>query len=359
MTASLFNFRQTGGTTESSAAHYGLFGDGSDGDATIAVDTNILPDVYYNNLTIDPGVLVRNHASSGITRGPSYRIFVKDTLTIKAGARISANGQDGENSTGNAAVPPRRGASHGTIGGGGNGAQANNGTSSGPINGTSGFSFNGSTSGYRVAMGGAAGNGGIGGNIGASLGGNGGAGGSISARREYRHLTDQFLIWDLTIVDSLSHIHGGAGGGSGGAGRGGGAGSEGGSGGGGGAGGGFLYIAAKNIVVEAGGIISADGGNGGNGGDGAAAGVNCGGGGAGGGGGGGVAYIVCDTITSQNATASITAYGGSPGTAGTGKGTGNPGGAGTSGSNGTCLLYVLSTGEVTGISHSGTGEIIV
>lgn len=63
-----------------------LCGDGSDGDVTIAADTDLSRDMYYNNLTVD------------ITKTLStknYRIFVKDTLTNNG--TISDSGDNGGN----------------------------------------------------------------------------------------------------------------------------------------------------------------------------------------------------------------------------------------------------------------------
>ena len=86
-----------------------LFGDGSDGNVTISSPTTLTRDMYYNNLTIDPGV----------TLNPGgYRIFVAGTLTLNSASVIAANGAPGSGSAGGAALPS------GTLGGSGAGASA-------------------------------------------------------------------------------------------------------------------------------------------------------------------------------------------------------------------------------------------
>jgi len=50
-----------------------IFGSGDDGDVTIASNTSLTEDVYYNNLTVN----------SGVTLNPNgFRIFIKNTLTL-------------------------------------------------------------------------------------------------------------------------------------------------------------------------------------------------------------------------------------------------------------------------------------
>lgn len=56
-----------------------IYGSGIDLDATISTNTSLTSDKQYANLTVD----------AGITLNPNgYRIFVRDTLTLGAGARI-------------------------------------------------------------------------------------------------------------------------------------------------------------------------------------------------------------------------------------------------------------------------------
>lgn len=67
-----------------------IFGDGSDGDVTISVNTSLSSDVFYNNLTIN----------TAVTLNPTgYRIFVKGTLTINGTGKIARNGNAGGNAT--------------------------------------------------------------------------------------------------------------------------------------------------------------------------------------------------------------------------------------------------------------------
>jgi hypothetical protein len=89
-----------------------LFGDGSDGDQTIASNTTLNRDTYYHNLTINPGT----------TLNPGgFRIFVSGTLTLGDGAAIARDGNGFVSSAGGA------GLSSGTLGG--SGAGGNMGTS--------------------------------------------------------------------------------------------------------------------------------------------------------------------------------------------------------------------------------------
>lgn len=61
----------------------GYYGDGSDGDVIISVNTDLARDMYYDNLTINDGVILSTK---------SYRIFVKGTLTNNG--TIECNGGD-------------------------------------------------------------------------------------------------------------------------------------------------------------------------------------------------------------------------------------------------------------------------
>ena len=81
-----------------------LFGDGSDGDVTISRDTMLTRDMYYNNLTLERGVVLNPNG---------YRIFVRGTLSFELGSSIARNGNDGTETSGGQPLAP------GTIGGGG------------------------------------------------------------------------------------------------------------------------------------------------------------------------------------------------------------------------------------------------
>ena len=85
-----------------------FFGDGSDKDVTISIDTTLDHDMYYHNLTITSGKILYPDG---------FRIFVSGTLTLEDGARISRDGND---------VDPTKGLygtalSAGTLGGAGGG----------------------------------------------------------------------------------------------------------------------------------------------------------------------------------------------------------------------------------------------
>jgi hypothetical protein len=56
-----------------------IYGNGTDGDATINNEVTITSDMYYNNLTV---------SSTGFLRTNGFRIFVKGTLTIELGGKI-------------------------------------------------------------------------------------------------------------------------------------------------------------------------------------------------------------------------------------------------------------------------------
>lgn len=56
-----------------------IYGSGMDGNITISSNTSLTRDMYYNNLTIDPGITLD-------TAG--YRVFVRNVLAM---ATTSAN----------------------------------------------------------------------------------------------------------------------------------------------------------------------------------------------------------------------------------------------------------------------------
>ena len=77
-------------TTVASADHHGRpdwhFGSGLDGDVTIASNTTLTRDMWYNNLTV-------NSSRNLITDG--FRVFVRGILTLTGS--IIANGSAGSN----------------------------------------------------------------------------------------------------------------------------------------------------------------------------------------------------------------------------------------------------------------------
>ncbi|HYJ92112.1 MAG TPA: hypothetical protein VEV84_12435 [Pyrinomonadaceae bacterium] len=118
-----------GASGSSSGFGAGLFGDGSDGDVTIAGATTLTRDMYYHNLTIN----------AGQTLNPGgFRIFVSGTLTFDAGggASIARNGIDGCSGTGCPSGALLPGTLGGTTGAGSN--RNSLGGSGGPGTGTFG-----------------------------------------------------------------------------------------------------------------------------------------------------------------------------------------------------------------------------
>lgn len=85
----------------------GIFGNGADGSQSITGNTTLTRDMYYADLTVNPGV---NLNTGG------FRIFVSGTLTLGGGSRIS---RDGLNAT---ASSPAAGLTPGSLGGSGPGA---------------------------------------------------------------------------------------------------------------------------------------------------------------------------------------------------------------------------------------------
>jgi hypothetical protein len=296
----------------------GGYGDGSDGDVTIAAGTTTLAkDMYYNNLVVT-GTLVTD----------GFKVFVKGTLsgagTINWGTPNNG-GNGGNASTTVGGTAGAAGAAGGTgilknKAGVAGAAGRNQGTTSG-VPGNTGLASDPSI--------------GVAGVAGGSTpdGGTAGAAGTLTTP----NLSFGKLLWrtaDLLDVDTDGTIDflltsAGSGSGAGGGGSDG-AGSSGGGGGGSGATGGIIFIMAKTWAGTF--TISNIGGNGGNGGNGA--GAQGDGAGGGGGGSGGVTVVIYGTKTW---TGSHTLTGGTGGTAGTG---GNPGTAGANGTTG--VSYEIS-----------------
>jgi hypothetical protein len=298
-----------------------LYGDGSDGDVTIAAPTTLTRDMFYDDLTV-------NNATTLTVGG--YKIFVKNVCTnngtISAAGGAGGNGGNGTVSNPGAAGSAGAATVTGTIGGSG---------SAGGAGGLGGNNANGSAGTASAAATGDGGGGGNSGTGGAAqegeTGGNGPAAGALTIAK-VRHLTPH-MIRGLTI--NLTGTGGSGGGGGGGHESG-----HGGGGGGGGASGGMLWLAAREIANS--GTISANGGAGGNGGTGFDAAVlgHGGGGAGGGGGGGGMVYLVYSSLT----PGTITSSGGALGTGGNGFAAGANG---VAGSAGIVLKFDLSSGTIT------------
>jgi len=282
-----------------------VYGDGSDGDVTLAVGiTNLNTTKFYNKLTVPSGATLRPNGQFP---------FVKDTLDNQSGGRIEDLGSNGRpgNNNGTAcirtAIP---------IGGGcdGDGREQKSGGAGQTGNGNPGGNGQGTTG--RAGAAGAGGAGGTG-----SVG-TGGAGGTLGSATVPVFSGDDNYLMDVADFLFIGGAAGGGGGGGGGDGtvRGGGGGCSGG-------GGGNLILLARIIINN--GVIEAKGGKGGNGGSPASG--NAGGGGAGAGSGGGFLYLLCDEYSGSGTTVST---GGTGGTGGTGSGTGTNGGNGVNGSSG-------------------------
>lgn len=294
------------------------FGDGSDGDVTIAAGTTTLTsDMFYNNLVIT-GTLDTN----------GYRVFVKGTVS-GAGILKGVTGNNGtagvagvsaQAKTGGAGATASGGGIFKTVAGGKGGDTFVNGDGQVGTVGTTGGS------GQAGKAGGAGGNG-------ADAGGAGGAASTYAKGDKIKTdlLSHGIYVTSAGVLTALSCPSSSGGGGGGSADAGGAQTGGAGSGGGGGASGGIVFLAANAWTGTF--TIQSIGGNGGAGGTGAA-GLNAGGGGGGGGGNGGTAIIIYKTKTWSGSYA-LTA--GSAGAGGAALGSGQAGTAGTAGSAGVQL----------------------
>jgi hypothetical protein len=305
----------------SSGQSDGVFGDGSDGSATLnggaapsgmtfdgAITYTMSRDCYYSSLTMS-GVyrLVTN----------SWRLFISGTLTLGASNRISNDGATASGSSGASGIGAQ------TVGGSSSGV---NGSSRSTTGSTHGGAGNNATN----SFGGASGAGGDGFVIFTP----GGAAGTATAPgASYGELrqTSQIAKARLESYQGDVALTGGAGGASGGVDY-----TVSATGtftsGGGGAGGGVVMIAAK--VLANSGIISADGGAGGS----ATAGGGVGGG-AGGGGGGGGGLVALIYGSSGSTLGTVQANGGLGGNAASVPSSGPTNGA--NGSNGRTRILAI------------------
>lgn len=288
----------------------GLLGNAGNGTTVISGPTTLTQDMYYEDLTIDPGITLN-------TGG--YMIFVRGTLTNNGTiARVGGNGGNGgATGTGGVVGAVSTGVTVGAGGpasaGGAGGVNA--GTQAAAVTAQTGFGGGGGLSGA--------------GGTATSAGGASRAGGTIT-QRIWHHVQ---TTWGLNTAGAFGS--GGAGGAGGGGGGGTGA-VSGAGGGGGGSGGGCVYIACDILINNS--IISTAGGNGGNGGN--ASLLNAAGGGGGGGGGGGRIYIICNTVSAMG---TLTTSGGSGGAGGAGNLIGGSGAGGAAGSSGYSSVYEAAT----------------
>lgn len=335
------------------------FGDGSDGDVTISVNTNLTRDMYYNNLTINTGIVLS-------TKG--FKVYVLGTLTQVGTGKFDNSGSNGvagvsasgtTQGTGGAGgvggltgtlmqaidgkIGGLGGLCGGTLAGNHNGVASAAGTTGAPSKASIANGTPSSVAGALGATGGTSdlGTGGVGGAVGA-------AGTVVSSG--IRILTTPLNPTTTVIAGVAFNLDfnagtgastgGGGGGGSNGAGNGG----SGGGGGGGGGNGGEVLIFATSIVTASNPLVTATGGNGaigGNGGNSTYANGGGGGGGAGGSGGSGGLVIIHYKTLSGSLTATVTGgTGAAGGTGGTKLGTGTNGGTGATGVTGAAGLLI-------------------
>lgn len=330
-----------------------VFGDGSDGAATISSNTTLTRDVFYTTLTVNSGFTLT-------TAG--YRIFCNTSATVNGTIdRSGTTGTVGNNASG---------VSGGTAGAAGSGltagSLAGSATPSASTNGANGAG-GGNTDGTQAggpsaaaaetnlikATGTSGVAGGKGGNSNTNTGGASRAGAAATTGTQSVTNPKTSALGTLMIdtastyaqLKSNNATSGSAGGSSGATGTGGSNSGGGGGGGGAGSNGGILVLAAPTITISATGVIQAKGGAGGNGGNGAASTqTNDGGGGGGGGGSGGSGGVVVLIYKTLSNSGTISVAGGAGGTGGTGGAAGGAGGqagdpgvSGTTGTSGTSI----------------------
>jgi hypothetical protein len=292
----------------------GMFGDGSDGDVTIAADTTLTRIMRYANLTVEAGKVLN-------TAG--YPVYVSELATIM-GTLSCDGGAGGVGSSGG--LGGTAGANRNTapqfLGPGAQGLAGRNGWAI--DNGTGGLSPTAGTTGSWTDYPTIAGAGG-----GAVPGGTTAAGTNAANTAPVVFRSPIPYMRELATTFGMSPPYGGAGG-DGGGGNGAVLGA---GGGGGGAQGGAVVLVATSLTGS--GVISANGGKGGNGGAGAAG--NKGGGGAGGPGNGGLVVVIYRFLSDWLGT--TVATGGAAGVGGAGSGTGGPGGNTAAGADGTVFLW--------------------
>lgn len=288
-----------------------IYGDGSDGDVVISVNTTLARNMFYNNLTVNTGIVLST---------ANYHICVLGTLTLSGTAIISADGGAGGDGVAAAGGAAGVAAVFGLSGGGSNGAAGNHtGTGSPGVTTTAtprGFTQGTAAGGAINGVGGngAPGQGGGGGGNNSAVGGTGGPCGAnvLPASGDVHDIMIALFGW-VGRSSAGGVFAGGSGGGSG-------AGDAAvpAQAGGGGAGGGWCVVRARQIVGT--GQLTSKGGKGGNG---AATGNVQGTGGAGGGSGG-----VLVVVINSGAFPTTSIAGGAGGTPGPIAQAGGTGGAG-------------------------------
>lgn len=273
----------------------GVWGSGSDGAATISMNTTLTGDKYYTDLTIDSG--------STLTLN-GYSVHVSGTFTwngsVAAGNGANASGKTGGVNT-RGSLPVING-----VNGGSKGSSTNS-----NITGNAGQSCNVDS----------------GGGNGVSDGGNSGGTGWLTV------LGDVYSATVLPRAVAFGHYAGSASG-DGSVWNGTHAANTGGDGGGSGANGQTAQIIAKNIIFGGASAATGLGGNGANGGNGVCDGDGMAEGGAVGGDGGSGSLFELVYQTKTGSLSSTTFTGGTAGTGGTGCGGGGNGNNGTAGNAG-------------------------
>lgn len=273
-----------------------IFGNGADGSVTIAANTTLSADMYYNTLTVNAGVTLN-------TAG--YAVYVKGACVING--TLASNGSNGGNASAGVAGTAGAGAASGSLGGGANGAAGKTGNVAGGVGGN-----------VIYAVGSAGGTGGSGSLAGGAAGtatvppANAGGLGIITKA------TNPFT---RCLALNGCQLNGGSGGGSGGGNA-----SASAATGGGGGGGGVVLLVAKTLSGS--GALQAIGGNGGS----SYNNTNVTGG-SGGGGGGLIVVISTTDITSTSITRSVAGGSGSAGF--------NTGTTGATGTAGTLVSLVV------------------
>ncbi len=293
-------FDEIGGTPLQS---YQFWGPGIDGDVSVTGAVTLARDMFYENLTFEPGGSIETHG---------HRVFVRDTMDLSR-AEASAIWFDASQW----ASPTI----YGVLGA--------------PLTATA------AVTGVGGVSGGAGGNGG--GEFSATGGGANGTAGTVMYRTQFDPI-------DL-IASPFSQIYAGMPGSPGGDG---GPSSNGGDGGHGGAGGGMLWISAQKIRRDLGstpfGCIKAVGQAGYDGADSATA--HRGGGGGGGGGCGGAVFIRSHTLLGTGVVGAVEVSGGNGGEGGAGLGNTYVSNGGSGGSAGVVYYWNVGSGTFTALTSA-------
>lgn len=313
-----------------------IFGDGSDGTATISSGvTTLTRDMYYDNLTI---------SGTGRLNPAGFRVHVSEVLDL---SNAPAGAISFVPTAGNSATN-QNGASGGSLTSAGS-LPANEAGNAG-ANGNTAAGSNSANASASNSLGGGSDAGGPGGTGSSGGGGTAGTGPAANTTLAIRALMQSsWISRGVTGPVGGEGAPGGPGGGGDGT-------NPGGGGGGGGAGGGFVYVFARILKRDAtntaAAAISSVGGAGGNGFTPATG--NCGGGSGGCGAGGGVLQLVTQALAGTAKTNLVSCAGGQGGTGGNGVGSGTAGTGGRGGRGGRAHWFNLATGLLTAVDATAT-----